>query len=63
MKKIILSILCIGALGFTSCQKCQTCSDPDGLLTDTEVCRGDYASNDDYNTAIDAMELVGLDCK
>ncbi|MDZ4845430.1 MAG: hypothetical protein SH857_07775 [Chitinophagales bacterium] len=64
MKKAFFTsaLAVIITIGFSSCKKdCETCtkqSEPE-----VEVCEDDYDSNTGYGLAIDALELVGYECK
>ena len=62
MKK--LNVLTIAALlfigfSFSSCSKCVTCTT---MGIETEVCEEDFASSDEYDAAVAAVELVGGSC-
>ena len=58
MKKLLLLVAI--AFAFTACNKCQDCDCYDET---EEICKSDFDSNDDYNEAIAALELLGCDCK
>ncbi len=64
MKKILLTLFVSGLL-FSSCQKCVECTNcpNDVALIDTEICEDNFASKDDYNTAIEQVESLGCNCK
>ncbi|MBK8807480.1 MAG: hypothetical protein IPO21_12900 [Bacteroidales bacterium] len=64
MKKII-TILSVTALifGFTSCNKCVTCTYDDGLIEDEEVCESDHDSKLSYDFYIEVTEAFGATCK
>ena len=61
MKKLLLLVAI--AFAFTACNKCQDCDCSAWDAGTEEVCRNDFDSNDDYNEAIAALELLGCDCK
>ena len=58
MKNFLL--LFVVALTLVACNKCQDCTCDN--VTE-EICKDDFDSNDDYNQAIAALELLGCDCK
>lgn len=64
MKKVFFTaaLAVIITMGFSSCKKtCETCtkaSEPE-----VEICEDDYGSNTEYGLALDALELVGYECK
>jgi hypothetical protein len=60
MKKLLL--LLVIAFAFTACNKCQDCDCSNLDLGTEEVCKSDFDSNDDYNEAIAALELLGCNC-
>ena len=62
MKKILLIVTIVFA--FTACNKCQDfdCSNLGTNVTE-EICSSDFDSNEDYNEAIAALELIGSDYK
>ena len=68
MKKIVF-IFGI-AFAFSSCTDCQDCTFESGSVSTfengsktKEVCRDDFASNEDYQAALLALEQLGADCK
>ena len=63
MKKIILSIVVLAALsvGISSCSSCQTCT-VSGLAS-VEYCSKDFPSKASFETAMDALNAAGVDCK
>lgn len=60
MKKIVFIVGI--AFAFSSCTDCQDCTYVSESTT-TEVCRDDFASNEDYQAALLALEQLGADCK
>tara|TARA_B100000497_G_scaffold16495_1_gene19186 strand:- start:187 stop:375 length:189 start_codon:yes stop_codon:yes gene_type:complete len=62
MKKLILILSVASIFALTSCNKCKTCSIAG--IADVEYCENDYpGGNTAYNTAINALEAAGWDCK
>ena len=68
MKKIVF-IFGI-AFAFSSCADCKDCTFESGSVSTfengsktKEVCRDDFASNEDYQAALLALEQLGADCK
>ena len=57
MKKILF--IFVISLTFIACNKCQDCTCAEAI---TEVCRDDFDSNEDYNKAIVALEVIGCNC-
>jgi hypothetical protein len=55
MKNLKLVLLSVVALTVVSCSPCVTCTSP----TDTseQICREDFETQDDYENAINALEL------
>jgi len=47
---------------FTSCTECKDCTF-ESESTTNEVCRDDYDSNEDYQTALLLLEEEGADCQ
>lgn len=60
-KSFYLFFIALIAVGFTSCKKCQTCTDC-GVLN-AEYCEEDFDDKEDYNAWIDDLEDNGCDCK
>lgn len=61
MKKILLAVLVLGAMGVTSCKKCKTCSKTN--YNDVEICRGEGpGSNAVFRTEEASYELDGYVC-
>ena len=66
-KLLALSVVALFGLGLASCNKCQTCSDCTGDLTDEngnvvdeiEICEDDASSKEEYDLAISLMESFG----
>jgi len=64
MKKLLLILLCLPLL-FSSCKKCKECTLSNGM-GDTgteEICRDDFDSKEDYNTAVALVEAFGCECQ
>ena len=63
MKKLLLILLCLPLL-FSSCNKCVDCSCDEGLQQYSEICRNDFDSKEDFNSAVAMIEEgVGCECK
>ncbi len=60
MKAILLTAVVFGALTFSSCKKCTTCTKSNE--PDTRYCEKDFDSNTAYGAAIDIKEASGFDC-
>ena len=64
MKKLLLILLCLPMI-FSSCKKCKECtlSNVMGDSGTEEICRDDFDSNADYNSAIAVIEAFGCECQ
>jgi hypothetical protein len=66
MKKyILISCLAVTVSTLSSCNKCVECGDcPSGItLSETEFCKDDFASKEEYDQAVAVVEAFGCDCK
>ena len=66
MKKLFfISFLAVTASTLSSCNKCVECGNcPDGItLSETEFCKDDFASKEEYDQAVALIESFGCDCK
>jgi hypothetical protein len=66
MKKyILISCLTVTVAALSSCNKCVECGDcPSGItLSETEFCKDDFSSKEEYDQAVAVVEAFGCDCK
>lgn len=62
MKKIFyfISIMVLSS-SFYACERCAKCTH--AILNDSEICRENFDSEQDYQDAISAVEVIGYNCQ
>jgi len=60
MKKILYLLIIVASTALSSCAPCVKCTH--ASLPDSELCREDFDSYEEYNNAVDALEDFGYNC-